>query len=490
MDARALARGALRGKMARYHYERLSALDATYLTTESARRFGHSTSVLFFEAGPLAKSGGGIDIDAIRRAIEARLAQVPRYRQRLKWIPIEDFPVWVDDAEFNLDYHLRHTSLPHPGSPAQLDRLVARVHAQRLDRNRPLWECWVAEGLGGGRFALLVKAHHCLVPTPGQPDLLQMLLSPDAQEPEPAIEAFTPRPPPTSLELARDELLRRIWLPQRAARRFRRFARESRDLRHELMRRAEAVAKLAGLQVRQNQRSPFAGPTGPHRRFEHRALSLATAQEVRRALGGSVNDVVLSIVAGAVHRFLRHRLVSPATVDFRLALPVRRDDGRERSAAFAQWMIELPVWERDPLRRLARIREQTRAHSVASPVLGARTLFTVAEWAGSQVLSAAARELALSPPSDIELTYVPGAERPLFLRGARLLRGYGCAPLRPGNALAIAIFSFEGQLCFGLNADFDALPDLSRFGEALEESLEELRRASDTKPPRLALLAS
>jgi WS/DGAT/MGAT family acyltransferase len=476
--------------MARYHYERLSSLDASYLASEGPRRFGHTTSVLFFEAGPLAKSGGGIDIDAIRRAIEACLPQVPRYRQRLKWIPIEDHPVWVDDAEFNLDYHLRHTSLPHPGSPAQLDRLVARIHAQRLDRNRPLWECWVAEGLGGGRFALLVKAHHCLIPAPGYRDLLQVLLSPNPDERESEVERFTPRPPPSSLELARDELLRRIWLPQRAARRFARFARESRDLRHELSRRADAVAQLAGFQLRRPKRSPFSAPAGPHRRFEHRALSLATAQDVHRALGGSVNDVILSVIAGAVHRFLRHRLMSPSTLDFRLSLPVRRDDGRERAAAFAQWTIDLPIWERDPLRRFARIREQTRAHAVAAPVLGARTLFAVAEWSGSQVLSAAARELALLPPADVELTYVPGAERSLYLRGAKLTRGYGCAPLRPDNALAIAVFSCEGQLCFGLNADFDALPDLSRFGEALEESLEELRRAAEAKRPKLALVAS
>ena len=476
--------------MARYHYERLSALDASYLWVEGPRSFCHSTSVLIFENGPLQRAGGGVDIGQLGEAIAARLAHVPRYRQRLKWVPIEDHPVWVDDPEFNLDYHLRHTSLPRPGNAAQLDQLVSRIHSQRLDRNRPLWECWLAEGLEGDRFALLLKAHHCLAPAPGQPDLLQVLLSPRASEPAPAPERFAPRPPPSSLELARDELLRRIWLPQRAARRFRGFARESGNLRRELRQRAEAVIHLAGLRLRDTERSPFAGPIGPHRRFQHRTLPLAEALEVRRALGGSANDVVLSAVTGALRRFLQRRLVSPTTLDFRVALPVRLDDGNLRAAAFSQWVIDLPVWERDPLRRHARIREQTRALQQRQPALGARTLFSVAEWSGSQVLSAAARHLAAQAPADLELTYVPGPETPLYLRGAHLLRGYGCAPLRHGNALAIAVFACEGQLCFGLNADFDKLPDVARFADDLEASLAELRRAAQARTPRLALVAS
>ncbi len=476
--------------MARYHYERLSALDASYLWVEGPRAFCHSTSVLIFEPGPLRRTGGGVNVEQLGHAIQARLAHVPRYRQRLKWVPIEDHPVWVDDPEFNLDYHLRHTSLPRPGSAAQLDRLVSRIHSQRLDRNRPLWECWLAEGLEGDHFALLLKTHHCLAPEPGQPDLLQVLLSPQASEPPLVPEPFRPRPLPSGLELARDELLRRIWLPQRIARRFRGFTRESGQLRRELRRRAETVIELAGLRLRNSERSPFAAPIGPHRRFEHRRLPLADAVEIRRALGGSVNDVVLSAVAGALRRFLLRRLISPTTLDFRVALPVRLDDGNLRAPAFAQWRVELPLWQRDPLRRHARICEQTRAQQQQQPALGARALFSTAEWSGSQVLSAAARHLAAQAPAQLELTYVPGPELPLYLCGARLLRGYGCAPLRPGNALAIAVFACDGQLCFGLNADFDALPDLARFAEDLELSLAELLRAAQARRPQLALVAS
>ncbi len=476
--------------MARYHYERLSALDASYLWIERPRAFCHSTSVLIFEPGPLHCAGGGVALEELADAIAARLAHVPRYRQRLKWIPIEDHPVWVDDPEFNLDYHLRHTSLPRPGGPAQLDRLVARVHAQRLDRARPLWECWIAEGLEGNRFALLLKVHHALANAPEGPDLLQVLLSPNPAEPKPERVPYRPRPLPSGLELARDELLRRLWLPQRAAQRFRGFARESGDLRRELRRRAEAVVGLAGLTLRESKRRPFGAAIGPHRRFEHRNLALSDAVEIRRALGGSVNDVLLTAVAGALRRFFQQRLVSPATLDFRIALPVRVDAGNPRAPGLAQWVIELPIWERSPLRRFERIREQTQALQLKQPVLGARTLFSVAEWSGSQVLSAAARQLASRAPVDLELTYVPGPEVALYLRGARLQRGYGCVPLRAGNPLAIAVFACEGQLCFGLNADFDALPDLARFADSLEASLRELQRAALERGSRVALAAS
>ena len=160
--------------MARYAYERLSHDGASLLELETSRIFAHTGTTLILEPGPLARPDGGVDFEAIRAAIESRLHQVPSYRRKLSWIPIEKHPVWVDDHEFNLGYHIRHTSLPRPGSMRQLRRLAARVQAQRLDRSRPLWEYWVAEGLEGGRFALITKTHAALLESTGA-DLLQAL---------------------------------------------------------------------------------------------------------------------------------------------------------------------------------------------------------------------------------------------------------------------------------------------------------------------------
>jgi len=194
--------------MPRYAYERLSDHSAAFLKNETARCIAHATSLQIFDAGPLAAEAGGVDFESIQRAIAARLHRVPRLRQELRWIPFEKHPVWIDDPDFNLDYHLRHTSLPRPGGFDQLEKMAARIMDQRLDRSRPLWECWVLEGMEGGRFALILKIHHCMVDESGS-DLLEVLLSPDPNDPD-------PEPPPT-LRLARaerpDAILMDLQLP-------------------------------------------------------------------------------------------------------------------------------------------------------------------------------------------------------------------------------------------------------------------------------------
>jgi WS/DGAT/MGAT family acyltransferase len=191
--------------MPRYAYERLSDRSAAFLANETPSSVAHAASIQIFEAGPLASQHGGVDFEAIRRGIEARLQLVPRLRQKLRWIPFENHPVWVDDREFNLGYHLRHTSLPRPGGFTQLEVMAARIMAQRLDRSRPLWECWVLEGHEGGRFALIFKTHHCMIEAAGS-DLLEVLLSADPDAPDPDPLPYTPRPPPSARELVVEEM--------------------------------------------------------------------------------------------------------------------------------------------------------------------------------------------------------------------------------------------------------------------------------------------
>lgn len=473
--------------MARYAYERLSAESASFLTLESSRSFAHSAIELIFDSGPLGHADGGVDFEAIRAGIEGRLHRAPRFRQKLKWIPVENHPVWVDDPHFNLDYHLRHTSLPRPGGMDQLLRMSARIQAQRLDRSRPLWECWVLEGLEGGRFALLLKTHHGLVDPTSGPDLLQALLRTEAGPDEPEGPPYRPRPMPTTFELAVDEVVRQARLPRRALARLQRFATESDDLRHEIERRVRAVARMLGYSMRPPLETPLNGHVGPHRRFDRLTLPLADAREVHRVLGGSVNDVILATVAGGVRRFLEDRLVNPATLDFRVAMPVSFE-ASEESDRVGEWILQLPVWEPDATKRLENICEQTRALNEENPALGAKTLFSMAKWTGSRLITLGARAISSRVPVNLVVANVPAAPVPLYFRGARLCEAYGLSALRENTAVAVTVLSYDGRLCWGINADFDLMPDLDRFAGALEASFRELVRAARRRDPKLEVV--
>src|SRR5262245_55971611 len=255
--------------MARYAYERLSAQDATFLWAERDNAPMHVGAVAIFETGPLRNADGGVDFARYRAALESVLHWIPRYRQKLAWIPLEGWPVWIDDRHFDLGYHIRHLSLPRPGTLEQLKELASRVLARRLDRSRPLWEIWVIEGLEGGlHFALFCKIHHCLTDGAGGADLAQILFSPDSSaaiaEPVP----YIPRPPPTRLELLAHGLRERASLPLRALRGFRDGRGRGADGTwiEDLRRSAAALARLARSSVRRASETPINGELSPHRR--------------------------------------------------------------------------------------------------------------------------------------------------------------------------------------------------------------------------------
>jgi WS/DGAT/MGAT family acyltransferase len=471
--------------VARYSYERLSYESAALLAGETSRHFAHATTTLVFEAGPLARPNGGVDFQAIRSAIESRLHLVPAYRRKLRRVPIENHPVLVDDREFNLDYHLRHTGIAQPGGIAQVQRVVARLQVQRLDRSRPLWECWVIEGLAGARFALVVKQHAVLAETSG--DLMQVLLSPDPDETFEPAPPFVPRPMPSAAELVRDEVVRQLRIPQKALARLRELSRESDSFGRELARRAQAVANLLGYSIRELHETPLSGEPGPHRRFETLMVPLADAQLVHHELGGTVHDVLLAAVSGAVGAYFRARHMNPAVLDFRAAVPVslRRGDKNE---GVGEWILDLPIWERDPARRLEQIRRRTEELNRENPALGARTLNSVAKWTSSRVLAQGVRAISERTPVNVRIANVPGPQAPVYLRGARLLEAYGTVPLARSGGLGIAMFSYEGKLCIGVNADFDRVPDLDAFTALLAESLRELVAAARRRARKLKLV--
>ncbi len=471
--------------MARYAYERLGSDAASLLEHESSRQFAHTSVTALFEAGPLGRPDGGVDFAAIRSAIESRLAKLPHYRRKLRRIPLENHPVWVDDHEFNLDYHVRHTSLPRPGGLTELRQVAARVQSQRLDRSRPLWECWVLEGVEGGRFALLVKTH--LAMAEAGADLLEALLSADPADVFSAPRPFVARPMPSAAELARDELLRQMRLPRQALRRLGRFFRETEHAGEEIQRHVRRVARLLGYSIRRLQETPLTGPLGPHRRCEYLSLPLDAAKTVRRELGGSIHDIVIATITGAVARYLRAHHVNPSTLDFRAAVPVSLRSGT-RHQGVGEWHIDLPVWEADPVRRLERVREHTAALGKATPPLGAAALAGETRWSGSRLLALGASAVAHRKPEHLRLVNVPGAQVPLFFSGARLAEAYGMVPLDDEAGLGVAVLSYDGKLFVGLNADFDRVADLALFRDAVADSFAELLREAHKRRARLTVV--
>jgi WS/DGAT/MGAT family acyltransferase len=464
--------------VANYAYDRLTALDYAFLAFEKPNAYMHVASTQIYEVGPLRREDGGVDANAIAELTAASLHRIPRYRQKLAYIPIENHPVWVDDHEFNIDYHLRHTSLPRPGTTEQLQRLSARIMQQHLDRSRPLWEMWIVEGLEGDRWALVSKVHHCMIDGLSGVDLMKILMSPTPQRQIPEAPAFIPRPAPTGLALLRDELRRRAALPLDAFRDVRNFVREANDVRREVEIRGRAVAEMLGSTFRRASQTPLNHEIGPHRRFDWLSMELADIKGLRKALGGSINDVVLTIVTGAVRRFLERRHVNPADVDFRVMAPVSvrsDDDEGVLGNRISAWIVDLPIAEPDPRKQLERIGQRTRELKESKHAMGADLLTQAAEWSSSTLLALGARNAIRLMPFNMVVTNVPGPQIPLYTLGAKMLEVYPHVPLTDNLGLGVALLSYNGKLCWGFNADYDLLPDLDAFLAAVEDSFAEMR---------------
>jgi WS/DGAT/MGAT family acyltransferase len=473
--------------MPRYSYDRLNALDHSFLFLERPHTPLHVGSVAIHDLGALQSREGGVDIDLVRRGIAGVLHRIPRYRQRLAWIPLEGAPVWVDDEGFNLDYHVRHTSLPRPGDTAQLRQLAARVMAQRLDRSRPLWEMWVVEGLEHDRFALLSKVHHCMIDGVSGVDLMNVLMSPlpDAEIVEPV--PFVPRPAPTPFELLRDEALRRARLPLDALRDVRSVLREAEDARRELAVRGRALRQTLGGVLQRSTPTPLNERVSPHRRFDWLVLAVDELKAVRRALGGSLNDVVLAIVTGAVRRFLEQRRFPLDGIDFRVMAPVSVRAEHERGRLgnrVSAWIVPLPLAEPDPALRLATLAAYTEELKQKRQAVAAQVLTQVADWTPATLLALGARNATRQLPFHMVVTNVPGPQLPLYLLGSRMHEIFPVVPLLDGLGLGIALFSYDGKLCWGFHADWDLVPDLDRFVASVGEAFDELRAVARRAQPQ------
>ena len=460
-------------------YERLSSLDQTFLSFETATTHMHIALTAIFEVGPLGERGG-VDIGRVRRHIAARLHLIPRYRQRLACVPFVREPVWVDDEHFDLGYHVRHASLPHPGDEGQLRGRCEEILERPLDRTRPLWETWIIEGLGRRRFAMLTKVHHCLVDGVGGVGIITTLLSMDPESEPETPPPWTPRPAPSAAVMVGGEVLRRgralVDLGQQA----RRVGRDPAALGRALRRRGEAVWSLLASGITATPRTPLTCDVGPHRRVHWLALDLPQVKAVKRALGGTVNDVVLATVAGGLRRFLLERRGGAGLRDFKVAVPVnvRADGERGLGNRASIWILTLPLAEADPRRRLAAIHAATDELKRRGGADGAAVLTEAAEWAGASVVHLAVRLIALASPYNLIVTNVPGPPMALYLLGARMEQAYPYLPLFQSQGLGVALFSYRDQIFCGLTGDWDGLPDVAELGDALEQAFGELHLAA------------
>jgi diacylglycerol O-acyltransferase / wax synthase len=469
--------------MRKFNYERLSAQDNSFLLFEKPGLYMHVSATQIFELGPLRNELGGVDFERIKAFIASVLHRIPRYRQRLAWIPVEQRPVWIDDAAFDLNFHVRHTSLPKPGSEAQLKKLAGRVMAQHLDRERPLWELWVVEGLEGDRFAIISKMHHCMIDGVSGVDLGQILQSPDKHATEIGdAPRFHPRPAPTATELFTDALTWRLQTPLRALKGLRELQRETDDLRSEVEARWKAIRAMYGAGMEKVSDTPINGDNSPHRSFDTLLLPLADIKALRRALGATVNDTVLTIVTGDFRAYLARRGCDPARLDFRIQAPVSMRSEEEKGKLgnrISAWTVPLPLDEADPRKQLERIRATTQELKDSRQALAVETMMSVMDAMPTQLLSLASRQAQGTVNSIV--TNVPGPQFPLYLLGAELKAMYPQVPLMLGVGIGIALISYNGNLCWGFNADALKVPDLADFVGAIRAATERVAAACDVK---------
>jgi WS/DGAT/MGAT family acyltransferase len=447
-----------------YKFERLSAQDNSFLFAETPNAPLHVAAVGIYDNGGLALGRGGIDFRKIKQALEAQLHRIPRYRQKLMWTPLENKAVWVDDPSFNMDYHLRHSALPHPGGLEQLKKLTARITTRQLDRTRPLWEMWIIEGLSGDRFAVVSKIHHCMIDGASGADVAQILMSSipeyEVEEPKP----FLPRAAPTPRELLIDAGLHQAALPLRLARGLAALPSSPAELATQLREHVSALAGLAKWAVSSSSQTPINGDLGPHRRIDWLTLPLEDVKAVRRQLRCTVNDVVLATVSAAVRQYFIQRGVDPNRLDFRVSAPVnvRRDSEKGKLGnRVSTWIVRLPLDEADPARGLERIHATTAELKQSRQAQAFDLLMGAAEYLPGSVVSLGAR--AAEGPINMIVTNIQGPAFPLYILGAKLLELHPLVPLMNGTGLGVALFSYDGKMHVGLNADYELIPDLSVF---------------------------
>lgn len=458
---------------------RLSGLDASFLAFEKDGAHMHVGSVLVFE-------GPAPHYDAFAERIANGLHTVPRYRQKLAFPPFGlARPVWVDDPHFNVRYHVRHTALPDPAGEAELRALAGRVFAQELDRAKPLWEIWLVDTMGDGRFALICKTHHALVDGISGVDILSVLfdLTADAPDPEPG-PPWSPKPAPSRAELLAEALVERAASPVKWARGI--LAAPDRA-GADAGRAVAGLASMAAAGLAGAPPSPLNVRIGPHRRFAWVEAELPTFKAIKNAFGGTINDAVLTVVTGALRALLIRRGRDPDGVELKAMVPISIRADAERGALgnrVAAMYAPLPVGLPDPVERFRFVHHAMAGLKESGQAVGAQAITRLADAAAPTVLDQAARLQSRQRFFNLTVTNVPGPQLPLFMMGRKLEAFYPKVPLVLNTALGIAIMSYDGRLYFGLLGDYDALDDLDQLATDLDTSIRELAKAAGVKAAR------
>jgi len=471
--------------------ERLSGLDASFLYLETPSLHMHVGLCLVFDPSTVP---GGYSFDRMKRSIEDRLPAAPVFRRRLVEVPFRlGHPVWVDDADFDIDYHVRLAAVPRPGGLRQLADLAGDITGRPLDRSRPLWEMWVVEGLAGGRIGFVAKMHHSTVDGVSGAALLSVLFD---LTPEPSAESLPAEQPvdqrvPSGLELMAQALVARTLRPIDMTRDLVRTGQRVLDVRrvrqepHDRGPQSKAALPLSA------PRTSFNGSLTWRRSVALTAIGLDDVKRLKAATGTTVNDVVLAVCTGALREFLLEGDELPAKPLVAVVpVSVRSDvDDPRGSNQVSTMFVQLPVEQDDPIDRLQAIHDGTLGAKEEHEALGPDTLINWAEHATPNFFANAARlysRMRLAdrhrPIANLVISNVPGPDFPLYLAGAELVAGFPLGPVMDGMGVNITIMSYRGVLYWGIHASPDTIPRLWNLTAAVPVALDELLLAAGEAP--------
>jgi WS/DGAT/MGAT family acyltransferase len=470
--------------MPQQHLDRLSSTDASFLANESSASHMHVGAIMIFE-------GPAPGYDDLVDHIRSRLHLVPRFRQKLAFPPAQTGrPLWIDDPNLNLEYHVRHSALPAPGSEEQLRRTAGRVFSQQLDRSKPLWELWLVQGLTRNRFALLTKTHHAVVDGISGVDIATVLfdVNPVPERAE-AGEKWAPNPEPSSAALLAKGVEDLVRAPIRAARRLERAVEHPESAALQVRDAVEAVSEVGWNFANPAPKVPLNVEIGSHRRYVWVRSDLDHFKRVKNAVGGTVNDVVLAVVAGALREWLRGRGIRTEGLELRAQVPVSirgRDEHGQLGNRLAVMRAPLPVYIADPVQRLEAVMEAMRGLKQSKQALGAEVISRFNDFAPPTLLAQAVRINFSTRLFNLTVTNVPGPQVPLYVLGRELEDVFPVGFLPPNQALFVAIMSYNGGVNFGLLADYDAMDDVDVIAKGIERAIAELMEAATTATEQAA----
>lgn len=457
--------------------DRMSPLDASFLHIEDANTHMHIGSVAVFE-------GPAPSYDEFERLVASKLPAVPRYRQKVRFVPLQiGRPVWVDDPHFQLGYHLRHSALAPPGGDHELRNLVGRLMGQRLDRNRALWEMWMVEGLEDGHWAIVSKVHHCMVDGVSGTDLLAVMLDSEPEPLRPAPQNWVPEPEPSNARLLRDSVAGLVGRPYEQFRAVRSATRAPRAALGRVGEIVRGVRAWAGV-ARPVPPTSLNSPIGPHRRWDWARTTLADVKTVRNALGGTVNDVVLSVLTRGFRDLLMERGEDVDDRVVRTLVPVSVRSASERGTynnRVSGMIAELPIGIGDPRERLEAIRAQMDGLKESKQAVAGEVLTSLSGFAPSLLLAVGMRAAMRVHQGNVNTvtTNVPGPQWQLYACGRPMLEAFPFVPLGPNMTVTVAIFSYRGMLNYGVTGDYDKSNDISVLCRGIEAGMTELLKLAD-----------